>query len=185
MIVWALISSTVQPIIPRRMGKQNESTKSLKICSVLVFWAMVRNGPASPTHWVLIQQQLSRKHQDVTFWSTLWMTLPHTVKLVRDKQIGYIWSRHRDRGRRESKTNSCKHPDRPILSENLHWQKVSSLGVWSRGSHIPSSLPNEWCMSLRHLRQAGSPLYQYVSHHRQVWADVISSGATVKAVRRT
>jgi hypothetical protein len=36
MTVWAPISSVVQPIIPRRMGKRSESIKSLKICSVLV-----------------------------------------------------------------------------------------------------------------------------------------------------
>jgi hypothetical protein len=44
MIVWAPISSEVQPIISRRTGKQNESIKSSRICSVLVLWAMVQNG---------------------------------------------------------------------------------------------------------------------------------------------
>jgi hypothetical protein len=112
-------------------------------------------GPASPTRWVLIQQQLSRKHEDVTFWSTLWTTLSHIAKLVRDRWMSYIWSRHRDRGRRESKINSCQHPDCPIPSEKLHRQKASSLRVWSGGSHIPLSLPNERCTSLRHQKQAG------------------------------
>jgi hypothetical protein len=36
MTVWAPISSEVQPIIPRRMGKLNESIKSSRICSVVV-----------------------------------------------------------------------------------------------------------------------------------------------------
>jgi hypothetical protein len=47
--VWAPISSVVQPIIPRRTGKLNESIKSSRICSVLVLWAMVQNG-TSITH---------------------------------------------------------------------------------------------------------------------------------------
>jgi hypothetical protein len=36
MTVWAPISSEVQPIIPRLMGKLNKSIKSLRICSVLM-----------------------------------------------------------------------------------------------------------------------------------------------------
>jgi hypothetical protein len=113
------------------------------------------------------------------------MTLPHTAKLVWVRRTGYIWSRHRYRGRRESKTNPCKHPDCPIPSEKLHRQKAPSLEVWSGGSHIPLSLTNERCMSLRHQRKASSPLNRSVSHHQQVWAGVLSSGATIKAVGST
>jgi hypothetical protein len=47
MSVWAPISSTAQPITPRRMDRLSESIRSLKICSVLMFWRMVRNGTST------------------------------------------------------------------------------------------------------------------------------------------
>jgi hypothetical protein len=47
MSVWAPISSEVQPITPKLMDRLSESIKSLKICSVLVFWRMVRNGTST------------------------------------------------------------------------------------------------------------------------------------------
>jgi hypothetical protein len=47
MTVWAPISSEAQPIILRLMGRLNESIKSLKICFVLMFWMMVRNGTST------------------------------------------------------------------------------------------------------------------------------------------
>jgi hypothetical protein len=164
MTVWALISSEVQPIIPRWTGKLNESIKSSRICSVLVLWAMGQNGTN-------ISHSLS---SPITI-----------VKLVRVRRMGYIWSWHCDRGRRECKINLCKHPDCPIPSEKLHRQKAPSLGVWCGKSRIPLSLPNERCTSLQHQRKDSSSLHRSVSHHRQVWADVLSSGATVKAVGST
>jgi hypothetical protein len=44
MNVWTLISFKAQPIFPRLTDRPSKSIKSLKICFVLVFWLMVRNG---------------------------------------------------------------------------------------------------------------------------------------------
>jgi hypothetical protein len=81
-------------------------------------------GPTSFTGRVL-QQQLPRKHQDVTFQSSLWMTLPHTAELVWVKRQSHIWPWHYDRGRRKGEADSCQHLDNSISSEELHWQKTS------------------------------------------------------------
>jgi hypothetical protein len=43
MSIWAPISSRAQLIIRRLTDRLNESTKSSKICFVLVFWRMVQN----------------------------------------------------------------------------------------------------------------------------------------------
>jgi hypothetical protein len=163
------------------MNQSNHRGYATCVCSER--WADM--GQASPTHGVLIQQQLSRKHQDVTFWITLWMTLPHTAKLVWVRRMGYIWSWHCGRGRRESKTNPCKHLDYPISLEELHQQEASSLRVWSGWSRVASNLPNERCTSLRHQRKASSPLHRFISHHQQVWSNVLSSGVTVEAIGGT
>jgi hypothetical protein len=71
------------------------------------------------------------------------MTLLHTTKLVRVWWKDYLWSRHCDRGRRDSETNPSKHSSRPISSEELCRQETQSLGVSNGWSCIPSSLPNE------------------------------------------
>jgi hypothetical protein len=59
------------------------------------------------------------------------MTLPHTTKLVRVGRKGYLWSRHCDRGRREGEANPSKHPNRPILSEEL----PTTSSSFHRGNH--------------------------------------------------
>jgi hypothetical protein len=108
------------------------------------------------------------------------MTLPHTTELVRVRRKGYLWSWHCDRGRRESEANPCKHLDFPISLEELHRQEVPPLGIWCEWSRIPSSLPNERCTSLQHKKKPNSPLHWPISYHRQVWANVLSSGATIE-----
>jgi hypothetical protein len=66
MTVWAPISTEVQPIISRLMGKLNESIKSLRICFVLVLWAMVWNGTSIShslsSHTIIIIKRASRCH---------------------------------------------------------------------------------------------------------------------------
>jgi hypothetical protein len=139
-------------------------------------------GQTPSTGRVLLQQQLPREHQDLTFWSTLWTTLSHTTELVWVGWKGYLWSWHCDRGRRESKANPCKYLDRPISSEELHWQEVPPLGIWSGSPSIPLSLPNERCMSLWHQREASSSLHWPISYHWLVWVVILSSGATIEAI---
>jgi hypothetical protein len=47
MSVWAPSSLETHPITPRHVDRWSESIKSSKICSVLVFWRMVRNGTST------------------------------------------------------------------------------------------------------------------------------------------
>jgi hypothetical protein len=110
------------------------------------------------------------------------MTLSHTTELVWVWRKGYLWSWHCDRSEREGEANSSKHPSRPISSEELHRQETQSIGIQSRQSRIPSSLPNERCTPLRYQRKASSPLHWSVSYPWQVWANVLSSGTTSEAI---
>jgi hypothetical protein len=92
-------------------------------------------GQTPSTSRVLVQQQLPREHQNVTFRITLWATLPHATELVWVRWKGYLWSRRCDRGRRESEANPCKHLDCPISSKELHRQEAPPLEIWS-GDHV-------------------------------------------------
>jgi hypothetical protein len=90
---------------------------------------VLNDGPKWDEHLPLVEFSYNNNYQDVTFRSTLWMTLPHTTELVRARQKGYLWSRHCDRGRRESEGNSCKHLDCPISLEELHRQEEPPLRI--------------------------------------------------------
>jgi hypothetical protein len=92
-------------------------------------------GQAHSTSWILIQQQLPREHQFVTFWSTLWMTLPHTTELVWVWRKGYLWSRHCDGGRREGEANPSKHPSRPSCQKSYTNKRRNPLD-FKVGDHV-------------------------------------------------
>jgi hypothetical protein len=173
-------SSAYHPQIDRQIERVNQIIEDM-------LHAWVNDGLKWDKHLPLAEFSYNNSyqehvHQDVTFWSTLWMTLPYTAELVWVRRKGYLWPRYCDKGRREGEANLCKHHDYPILSKELRRQEAPPLRVWSGWSHIPSSFLNKRCMSLWHQGKASSPLHWSISYHQQVWTVILSSVATIEAI---